>query len=223
MTTIAYRAGILAADSWATYSSEAGGSRRHICTKLYRKTVGEGKKAHDVIIGTAGETSPALAFLDWFGSGRPIPEVLLQLGGDFSCLVLTPEGLFEADVYCRLDRVQEEFFAIGSGAKAALAAMHCGKSAIEAVRIAARNQAVGQDYDVLLAGRWHQYIHLARMIVNGSLKGYDEYAAAGNFGFEPPTQALWITHPRHGITFRMPVYCDPPTRKAAEQWVSVPR
>ena len=138
MTTIAYRDGILAADSWATYSSEAGGARRHVCTKLYRKTVGEGKKTREVIIGTAGESAPACVFVDWFGSGRPIPEVLLQLGGDFACLVLTHDGLFEADVYCRLDRVQEEFFAIGSGAKAALAAMHCGKSAIEAVRIAAR-------------------------------------------------------------------------------------
>lgn len=86
----------------------------------------------------------------------------------------------------------------------------------------ARNQAVGQDYDVMLAGHWHQYIHLARMIVNGSLKGYDEYAAAGNFGFEPPTQALWITHPRFGITYRMPVYCETPPQRTAAEWVSVP-
>lgn len=87
----------------------------------------------------------------------------------------------------------------------------------------ARNQAVNQDYDVLLAGHWHQYIHLARMIVNGSLKGYDEYAAQNNFGFEPPTQALWITHPRFGVTFRMPVYCAPRNKAPAADWVSVPQ
>lgn len=87
----------------------------------------------------------------------------------------------------------------------------------------ARNQAVNQDYDVLLAGHWHQYIHLARMIVNGSMKGYDEYAAQGNFAFEPPTQALWITHPRFGITFRMPVYCEAPERRKEAAWVSVPK
>ena len=85
----------------------------------------------------------------------------------------------------------------------------------------ARNQAVGQEYDVMLAGHWHQYIHLSRMIVNGSLKGYDEYAAANNFGFEPPTQALWITHPRFGITYRMPVYCETPDKRANAEWISV--
>ena len=74
----------------------------------------------------------------------------------------------------------------------------------------ARNQAVGQDYDVLIMGHWHQYIHTERYIVNGSMKGYDEYAAQGNFGFEPPRQALWVTHPKFGINWRMPVLCESP-------------
>jgi hypothetical protein len=87
----------------------------------------------------------------------------------------------------------------------------------------ARNQAVDQEYDVLLAGHWHQYIHLARLIVNSTLKGYDEFAAQNNYGFEPPTQALWITHPRFGITFRMPVYCEAPKRRAPAEWISVQR
>ena len=86
----------------------------------------------------------------------------------------------------------------------------------------ARNQAVGQDFDVMIAGHWHQYIHLTRLIVNGSLKGYDEYAYAGNFGFERPTQALWMTHPTHGITYRMPVFCDEPKKGQKASWVSVP-
>lgn len=85
----------------------------------------------------------------------------------------------------------------------------------------ARNQAVGQDYDVMILGHWHQYMHLARAIVNGSMKGYDEYAASWNFGFEPPTQALWITHPKYGITYRMPVYCEAPSGRAPSKWVSV--
>lgn len=138
MTTIAYRDGVLAADSWAVYSSEAGGSRRHTCQKLYRKSITEGRKTFDVVIGTAGEGFPALVFVDWYGSGKPVPDVLQNLGGDFLCVVLKPDGLYEADVFCRLDKVKDEFYAIGSGAKAALAAMHCGKSAVEAVRIAAR-------------------------------------------------------------------------------------
>jgi transposase-like protein len=88
----------------------------------------------------------------------------------------------------------------------------------------ARNQAVGAEYDAMICGHWHQYIHLARLIVNGSLKGYDEYAYQGNFGFEPPTQGLWMTHPKYNITYRMPVYCESggTTKKSAE-WVSIPK
>lgn len=138
MTTIAVRDGVIAADSWATHWSEAGGARRHTCAKLYRKRVTEGRKSFDVIIGTAGESSPGMLFVDWYGSGAEVPRMLLDRDPDFSCLILTPSGLFEADEYCRPEAVLEPFYAIGSGAKAALAAMHCGRSAVEAVRIAAR-------------------------------------------------------------------------------------
>lgn len=76
-------------------------------------------------------------------------------------------------------------------------------------------------YDTLLLGHWHQLIMLQRLIVNGSLKGYDEYAAQNNFGFERPQQGLWITHPIHGITFSMPVHLeDTPTEQRGRQWVS---
>lgn len=84
----------------------------------------------------------------------------------------------------------------------------------------ARNQAVGQEYDILLSGHWHQYIHMSRLVVNGSLKGYDEYASANNFSFELPTQALWVTHPKYGVTFRMPVYCESVVKKTSAKWVS---
>jgi hypothetical protein len=67
-------------------------------------------------------------------------------------------------------------------------------------------------------------MQLRRVIVNGSLKGYDEYAWSGNFPFEEPRQALWLTHPKHGITISMPVHVtdseqvDP---KEETEWVSV--
>ena len=67
---------------------------------------------------------------------------------------------------------------------------------------------IGAEYDTMILGHWHQLIQLQRLIVNGSLKGFDEYANANNFGFEIPRQALWITHPTHGITFSMPVNVD---------------
>ena len=71
-----------------------------------------------------------------------------------------------------------------------------------------RNGQIGLEYDTMLLGHWHQYCHLGRVIVNGSLKGYDEYANSGNFGYEMPKQALFMTHPKHGITFAMPVVLE---------------
>lgn len=86
----------------------------------------------------------------------------------------------------------------------------------------ARNQAVGQDYDVMEFGHWHKRMLSSRLRGNGSLKGYDEYAAQGNFGFEPPSQNFWVTHPDHGITFDAPVYCDAPLKRKSLPWVALP-
>lgn len=136
MTTIAYRDGILAADSRLTYSTEEGGGRKFRCAKIFRKTIGRGKKKYDVLIATAGESSPGMVFVDWYGSKKPVPDVFLNIECDFTCLILTPDGLFEADRFCRPDRILERFYAVGSGCKEALAAMHCGRGALQAVEIA---------------------------------------------------------------------------------------
>jgi len=85
-----------------------------------------------------------------------------------------------------------------------------------------RNAQVDMDYDTMILGHWHQYIHLTRLIVNGSLKGYDEYAYNSNFSFELPQQALWLTHPKYRITYRMPVYVDKYRTPAKTAWVGVP-
>jgi hypothetical protein len=87
-----------------------------------------------------------------------------------------------------------------------------------------RNAAVGQDYDVMEFGHFHKRMLTARLRGNGSLKGYDEYAASNNFGFEPASQNFWVTHPDHGITFDAPVYCDAAKKKTKKaDWVSVQR
>ena len=85
-----------------------------------------------------------------------------------------------------------------------------------------RNAQVDMEYDTMIMGHWHSYIHHGRVIVNGSLKGYDEYAYQNNFGFEVPQQAMWLTHRKYGITYRMPVYCDRTREPASTSWVSVP-
>jgi hypothetical protein len=84
-----------------------------------------------------------------------------------------------------------------------------------------RNAQIDMAYDTMLLGHFHQYIHHSRVIVNGSLKGYDEYAYSNNFGYEEPQQALWLNHPKHGITYRMPVKVDRTKQEHKTEWVSI--
>lgn len=86
-----------------------------------------------------------------------------------------------------------------------------------------RNGQTDRNFDVMILGHWHQYIHMNRFIVNGTLKGYDEYADASNFDVEPAQQALWITHPDHGITFRAPILVQRSLSVTKTEWVSLPK
>lgn len=86
-----------------------------------------------------------------------------------------------------------------------------------------RNSQIDMAYDTMAVGHWHQDIFLRRLIVNSSLKGYDEYAYANNFGFEPPSQQLWVTHPKYRITYRMPVLVDRQRAAQKTEWVSLPK
>ena len=83
-----------------------------------------------------------------------------------------------------------------------------------------RNSQINMQYQTMILGHWHQLIQLERLIVNGSLKGYDEYAYANNFPYEPPRQALWITHPVHGITFSAPVHVERRKEPGRTEWIS---
>lgn len=83
----------------------------------------------------------------------------------------------------------------------------------------ARNMQINADYDTIVMGHWHQLMQTQKFIVNGSLIGYNEYAYNNNYGFEPPRQALWITHPERGITFHMPVQVDGKKAATDQPWI----
>lgn len=144
MTTIAYRDGILAADSCVTYSTEEGGSRRANCIKLFRKYVGlttpGGIEIQDCLIAVAGESGPGMLFVDAIFSPKhdvdATRELFTNAGADFTALVLTRNGLFEYDGWYRGELVLEPFWSVGSGCKVALGAMEHGASAREAVQAA---------------------------------------------------------------------------------------
>ena len=74
--------------------------------------------------------------------------------------------------------------------------------------------------DYVIMGHYHQYISIKGAIVNGSLKGYDEYAMSNRFAFEIPKQALWFTHPQYGITFQVPVVAEQGVpKKPKKEWL----
>ena len=85
----------------------------------------------------------------------------------------------------------------------------------------ARNQSVGLDYDMLCVGHWHSYLQTPRLEMNGSVKGYDEYAFQGNFAFEHARQAFHFTHPVIGLSWSAPIYCEKMKGgKPNAKWVS---
>lgn len=72
---------------------------------------------------------------------------------------------------------------------------------------------IGKDFDTAIICHWHQYMALPGLIVNGALKGYDEFSMLGlRAKYQPPTQALTFVHPEHGITAQWPIYLE---RRAA--------
>ncbi len=91
-------------------------------------------------------------------------------------------------------------------------------------KVGKQASALGLDYDVLVIGHWHQMIWLPRVIVSGTLKGWDEYArSALRAPPSPPCQPLWFVHPRRGITSRWEIRVDEPGDGAGEEWVSFRR
>lgn len=80
-----------------------------------------------------------------------------------------------------------------------------------------RDEKVVPVFDLEVSGE-HTFC-VENVGVHNSLIGYNEYAYNNNFGFEPPRQALWITHPNRGITFHMPVQVDKKAALPEQPWI----
>jgi ATP-dependent protease HslVU (ClpYQ) peptidase subunit len=126
MTTIACNQSLMAGDSLA-YDSDSGVKSRSI--KLWR--VG------DVIIGGAGTAAGTELFAKWWKSGKKGDQPTKP---EYKAIVLYSSGKIEiwAEDGPGPDRVLEPYTAVGSGAQAAMAAMLCGRSPVEAIRIASK-------------------------------------------------------------------------------------
>lgn len=122
MTTIAYRDGVLAADTMVSRDGMVSG----YTVKVERRG--------PIFAAYAGNCAMGQAFLDWFRKGMkgdPPPMV----DGDCSCagILIADDAIIEWSGQPRPDWIKAPFAAWGSGAQFALGAMAFGATAESAV------------------------------------------------------------------------------------------
>jgi len=135
-----------------------------------------------------------------------------ELRGDKRFTVRVADGPdLRVDIYeTRFLLTHGDQFRGGSGIAGALSPLMLGKA-----RKMARESFLGEPFDWLTIGHWHQYWMGKGVIVGGTLKGMDEYAWQGNFEPEEATQAFWITDPKYGVTLSAPLHV---VDREAEGW-----
>ena len=127
MTVIAWDGKTLAADKRGTF----GGLSRRV-TKIF--------VVHDELVGIAGNACEGYDLIAWIEGGCKLLEFPVNQRDEklwAECLVIARDG--SVRIYQRSPNacyIHDRFTAIGSGRDFALAAMHLGKSAREAVEVA---------------------------------------------------------------------------------------
>ena len=137
----------------------------------------------------------------------------LAASGDTRITFDIAEGLSaNATIYTTTYALEHgDEFKGGSGISGARSPLMLGQH-----RTAVQRLAMEQPLDWMVVGHFHQYQPpSAGLIMGGSLKGYDEYAAGKHFRPEPPQQGFWITSPEHGPTISAPIFCQD---RKAEGW-----
>jgi hypothetical protein len=73
---------------------------------------------------------------------------------------------------------------------------------------ARQDKTTRADFNIL--GHWHNYSQPnSTSILNGSLKGYDEFAASFGFAYQPPLQAFALFDTRRRMVAQhMPIFCE---------------
>jgi ATP-dependent protease HslVU (ClpYQ) peptidase subunit len=126
MTVIAFDGKTLAAD------------KRSISSGMI-STVTKVRRIGDLLCAGCGEMPVILAMFEWIANGRVASDLPADQRSkdDWSTVVVIDGGkILKYDRGAHPVHIENAFFAAGSGREFALAAMHCGKSAREAVEIA---------------------------------------------------------------------------------------
>lgn len=133
MTTIAYRDGVMAGDGRETYVEEGESSMvaRDDCVKIHRlpdgrlfgasKTSEEINVLHDALLNGLTQDPVKL----W-----PTPKL-----EDINAMVIDTDGTIYAYEGVRWERIEEKYFAVGSGSRFAFPALDAGATALRAVEI----------------------------------------------------------------------------------------
>lgn len=131
MTTIAYRNGIMVADTRAFFNH---GRPIGITTKIFN--------TNGILYGaSSGSPGVGSTLCEWFkatgGDVEKMPERLEK--ESFTFLAVNPDGVgrFFSEEWC-WKAVQAPFYALGSGTEYALGALYHGASAKEAIEIACK-------------------------------------------------------------------------------------
>lgn len=85
------------------------------------------------------------------------------------------------------------------------------------LRKSRQRQAEGHKMDYLVVGHFHQYVdaHEQGFVMNGSLKGYDEFARGLHLKPEPAQQAILVVTPEYGPTQGLSVKVS---KRSEEGW-----
>lgn len=140
MTTIAYKNGVLAADSLINYGSFSNGE----INKIHVISVPEddGKRVSKAMLAISGVvwvTEPMIEWIEGGASQDDIPHCLLQHAAEFSCIMIDDEGVVWEFSNGFFLRCGVQYISIGSGQMFALGAMAAGVEAPEAVAAAMKH------------------------------------------------------------------------------------
>lgn len=100
-------------------------------------------KTHNRLVGAAGHAGDCSRFLEWANDdfrAKARPKFVAENTEDaIDGLIVQEDGIyFFAPSFPGPEKINSDFYAIGSGGKAARAAMHAGASPEEAIEIACR-------------------------------------------------------------------------------------
>lgn len=73
------------------------------------------------------------------------------------------------------------------------------------MRLKARKQA-NNNFDWMVLGHFHQYVHSQGITINNSLKGWDEFALGHNFVYSEPSQGMFIVTAERGVTWPIEIF-----------------